>query len=163
MTISHCAVNAVEDEENVDFTIRRRRQNRMIELVILLGIISIIDIATKKIPVVVLLFMTAVGVVCTVTGGKTIESVAVAIVPGMVFLIIAYVTKQQIGYGDAVVIIIMGLFVTVDIICSALVMGLSIAGGISVVMIAFSKSNLKRQIAFTPFLLLGYGLTGVFL
>lgn len=135
----------------------------MIELVILLGIISIIDIATKKIPVVVLVFMAAVGMVCTFTSGKTMGSVAIAVVPGIVLLAVAFVTKQQIGYGDAVVIILMGLFVTADIICSALVMGLSIAGILSVIMIAFKRSNMKKQIAFTPFLLLGYGLTGVFL
>ena len=135
----------------------------MIELVILLGIISIIDIATQKIPVVVLVFMAAVGTVCTFTAGKTVGSVAIAVVPGIVLLAAAFVTKQQIGYGDAVVIILMGLFVTADIICSALVMGLSIAGILSVIMISFKKSNLKKQIAFTPFLLLGYGLTGVFL
>lgn len=135
----------------------------MIELVILLGIISIIDIATQKIPVVVLVFMAAVGMVCTITGGKTMGSVAIAVVPGIVLLAAAFVTKQQIGYGDAVVIILMGLFVTADIICSALVMGLSIAGILSVIMIAFKRSNMKKQIAFTPFLLLGYGLTGVFL
>lgn len=135
----------------------------MIELVILLGIISIIDIATRKIPVVVLVFMAAVGMACTFTSGKTMGSVAIAVVPGIVLLAAAFVTKQQIGYGDAVVIMLMGLFVTADIICSALVMGLSIAGILSVIMIAFKRSNLKKQIAFTPFLLLGYGLAGVFL
>lgn len=135
----------------------------MIELVILLGVISIVDVATQKIPIVVLLFMACVGIVCTVTEQKTISSVAIALIPGIVLLAAAFLTKQQIGYGDAVVIILMGLFVTADIICSALVMGLSIAGVLSVIMIAFKKSNLQKQIAFTPFLLLGYGLTGVFL
>ncbi|WP_455721519.1 prepilin peptidase [Agathobacter sp.] len=135
----------------------------MIELVILLGIISIIDTATQKIPVVVLIFMAGVGIVCAVTDGKALSSVAIAVIPGIVLFAAAFMTKQQIGYGDAVVIILMGLFVTADVICSALIMGLSIAGVISVLMIAFKKSDLKKQIAFTPFLLLGYGLTGVFL
>ena len=134
----------------------------MIELVVLLGIISIIDIATKKIPVVVLFFMAGVGIWGIVIEKKAASSVALALIPGIVLFLVAFLTKQQIGYGDAVVIILMGLFVTADIICSALVMGLSIAGVISVIMIAFKKSNLKKQIAFTPFLLLGYGLTGVF-
>lgn len=134
----------------------------MIELVVLLGIISIIDIATKKIPVVVLFFMAGVGIWGIVIEKKAASSVALALIPGIVLFLVAFLTKQQIGYGDAVVIILMGLFVTADIICSALVMGLSIAGVLSVIMIAFKKSNLKKQIAFTPFLLLGYGLTGVF-
>ena len=134
----------------------------MIELVVLLGIISIMDIATKKIPVVVLFFMAGVGIWGIVIEKKAASSVALALIPGIVLFLVAFLTKQQIGYGDAVVIILMGLFVTADIICSALVMGLSIAGVISVIMIAFKKSNLKKQIAFTPFLLLGYGLTGVF-
>ena len=65
--------------------------------------------------------------------------------------------------GDAVVVTLMGLFVSVDIVCSSLVMGLTIAGIVSVVYIVIKRADRKKQIAFTPFLLLGYGLTGVFL
>ena len=98
----------------------------MIQLIILLGIISIIDFSTKKIPV-------------------------------------AFLTGEQIGYGDAVVVTLMGLFVTADIVCSTMVMGLTIAGTISVILIASGRAGRKKQIAFTPFLLLGYGLTEVFM
>lgn len=58
---------------------------------------------------------------------------------------------------------LMGLFVTADIVCSTMVMGLTIAGTISVILIASGRAGRKKQIAFTPFLLLGYGLTEVFM
>ena len=58
---------------------------------------------------------------------------------------------------------LMGLFVTADIVCSTMVMGLTIAGIISVILIASGRAGRKKQIAFTPFLLLGYGLTEVFM
>lgn len=99
----------------------------MIQLIILLGIISIIDFSTKKIPAA------------------------------------AFLTGEQIGYGDAAVVTLMGLFVTADIVCSTMVMGLTIAGTISVILIASGRAGRKKQIAFTPFLLLGYGLTEVFM
>lgn len=50
-----------------------------------------------------------------------------------------------------------------DIVCSTMVMGLTIAGTISVILIASGRAGRKKQIAFTPFLLLGYGLTEVFM
>ncbi len=87
----------------------------------------------------------------------------VALIPGIVLMAAAFLTGEQIGYGDAVVVTLMGLFVTADIVCSTMVMGLTIAGTISVILIASGRAGRKKQIAFTPFLLLGYGLTEVFM
>lgn len=50
----------------------------MIQLIILLGIISIIDFSTKKIPVVVLVVMGIVGIVSSFYAKQSIISVAVA-------------------------------------------------------------------------------------
>ena len=124
----------------------------MIQLIILLGIISIIDFSTKKIPVVVLVVMGIVGIASSFYAKQSIISVAGA-----------FLTGEQIGYGDAAVVTLMGLFVTADIVCSTMVMGLTIAGTISVILIASGRAGRKKQIAFTPFLLLGYGLTEVFM
>ena len=130
----------------------------MIQLIILLGIISIIDFSTKKIPVVVLVVMGIVGIASSFYAKQSIISVAVALIPGIVLMAAAFLTGEQIGYGDAVVVTLMGLFVTADIVCSTMVMGLTIAGTI-----ASGRAGRKKQIAFTPFLLLGYGLTEVFM
>lgn len=135
----------------------------MIQLIILLGIISIIDFSTKKIPVVVLIVMGIVGIISSIYAQQSIMSVAVALIPGIVLMAAAFLTREQIGYGDAAVVTLMGLFVTVDIVCSTMVMGLTIAGIISVILIASGRVRRKMQIAFTPFLLLGYGLTEVFM
>ena len=134
----------------------------MIQLIILLGIISIIDFSTKKIPVVVLVVMGIVGIASSFYAKQSIISVA-ALIPGIVLMAAAFLTGEQIGYGDAAVVTLMGLFVTADIVCSTMVMGLTIAGTISVILIASGRAGRKKQIAFTPFLLLGYGLTEVFM
>ena len=126
----------------------------MIQLIILLGIISIIDFSTKKIPVVVLVVMGIVGIASSFYAKQSIISVAVALIPGIVLMAAAFLTGEQIGYGDAAV---------VTIVCSTMVMGLTIAGTISVILIASGRAGRKKQIAFTPFLLLGYGLTEVFM
>ena len=115
----------------------------MIQLIILLGIISIIDFSTKKIPVVVLVVMGMVGIASSFYAKQSIISVAVALIPGIVLMVAA--------------------FLTADIVCSTMVMGLTIAGTISVILIASGRAGRKKQIAFTPFLLLGYGLTEVFM
>lgn len=135
----------------------------MIQLIILLGIISIIDFSTKKIPVVVLVVMGIVGTASSFYAKQSIISVAVALIPGIVLMAAAFLTGEQIGYGDAAVVTLMGLFVTVDIVCSTMVMGLTIAGIISVILIASGRAGRKKRIAFTPFLLLGYGLAEVFM
>lgn len=107
--------------------------------------------------------MGIVGIASSFYAQQSIISVAVALVPGMVLMAAAFLTREQIGYGDAAVVTLMGLFVTADIVCSTMVMGFTIAGIISVILIASGRAGRKMQIAFTPFLLLGYGLTEVFM
>ena len=58
----------------------------MIQLIILLGIISIIDFSTKKIPVVVLVVMGIVGIASSFYAKQSIISVAVALIPGIVLM-----------------------------------------------------------------------------
>ena len=135
----------------------------MIQLIIFLGIISIVDISTKKIPVILLIIMGIAGGVYIISGDKSVINTVISIIPGGILLMMAFLTKEQIGYGDAVVVTLMGLFVSVDIVCSSLVMGLTIAGIVSVIYIVIKRADRNKQIAFTPFLLFGYGLTGVFL
>ena len=69
----------------------------MIQLIILLGIISIIDFSTKKIPVVVLVVMGIVGIVSSFYAKQSIISVAVALIPGIVLMAAAFPTGEQIG------------------------------------------------------------------
>ena len=76
----------------------------MIQLIILLGIISIIDFSTKKIPVVVLVVMGIVGIASSFYAKQSIISVAVALIPGIVLMAAAFLTGEQIGYGDAAVV-----------------------------------------------------------
>ena len=71
-----------------------------------------------------------------------------ALIPGIVLMAAAFLTREQIGYGDAAVVTLMGLFVTADIVCSTMVMGLTIAGIISVILIASGRAGRKKQIAF---------------
>ena len=135
----------------------------MIQLIILLGIISIIDFSTKKIPVVVLVAMGIVGIASSFLCEAVNYISGCCLIPGIVLMAAAFLTREQIGYGDAAVVTLMGLFVTADIVCSTMVMGFTIAGIISVILIASGRAGRKMQIAFTPFLLLGYGLTEVFM
>ena len=95
----------------------------MIQLIIFLGIISIIDISTKKIPVILLIIMGIAGGVYIISCDKSVINTVISIIPGGILLMMAFFTKEQIGYGDAVVVTLMGLFVSVDIVCSSLVMG----------------------------------------
>lgn len=144
-----CAVNVKEKEHDTAYHFTWNNQyNRLFN---------------KKIPVVVLIVMGIVGIASSFYAQQSIISVAVALIPGIVLMAAAFLTGEQIGYGDAAVVTLMGLFVTADIVCSTMVMGFTIAGIISVILIASGRAGRKKQIAFTPFLLLGYGLTEVFM
>lgn len=107
--------------------------------------------------------MGIVGIASSFYAKQSIISVAVALIPDIVLMAAAFLTKGADRLWNAAVVTLMGLFVTADIVCSTMVMGLTIAGTISVILIVSGSAGRKKQIAFTPFLLLGYGLTEVFM
>lgn len=71
--------------------------------------------------------------------------------PGVLLLFVALLSKEEIGYGDGITVLVMGLWI--GMVCSLLVVciGLFLAGICGTVLLV--KGNREKQIPFVPFLL----------
>lgn len=75
--------------------------------------------------------------------------------PGMLAFVLAFLTKEQIGYGDAACLAVLGNVVSLDILSDAIMGGLLLLSICSVVLLARRKVNRKATLPFIPFLTAG--------
>ena len=128
-------------------------------LIIILGVICVFDIKRKKIPVYMLIILAAAGIISNFTVGEfDIEKRIIAMLPGMILLIVSMITKQQIGYGDGMIILIMGLYIDIDDILSIVLSSFLLSSIAAIILMTIFKKKKNFEMAFSPFLLIGYGL-----
>lgn len=122
-------------------------------ILIFLAILSLEDIREKKISVNTILLGALIAIICRFLGGQTsgIEIVG-SLIPGVLLLLLSIMTKESIGKGDGIVVMVLGLWIggqmTLLVVCLAVWM----AGIFAVVCLIRKKREL---IPFTPCLLMG--------
>lgn len=75
--------------------------------------------------------------------------------PGVTALVAAFLTREQIGYGDAVCLAVLGSVVSADILWSAILNGLLFLSACSIVLLVRKKAGKNTTLPFIPFLTVG--------
>lgn len=75
--------------------------------------------------------------------------------PGMAAFVIAFLTKEQIGYGDAACLIVLGSVLSADILMGAVMGGLLLLSLCGAVLFLKKKADRKTVLPFVPFLTAG--------
>lgn len=117
------------------------------------------DIREKRIPGVWIGLGLLLGLICMLYGyatgqGGAAESLS-ACLPGVLFLLIYAVTHEQMGSGDGMALLILAGFLGVRV---WLIWLISLGGVFlfGVLLLVLKKGNGRTQIAYFPFLLMGY-------
>lgn len=118
------------------------------------------DIREKKIPGVWLGIGLMLGLACMiyecVTGQTGVAESLSACLPGALFLLISAVTHEQMGSGDGMALLVLGGLLEAKRVWLIWLISL---GGVflyGMMLLILKKGTGKTQIAFFPFLLLGY-------
>ena len=75
------------------------------------------------------------------------------LLPGIFMLILAWSTRESIGYGDGLVILGMGCFYALGEIMGIVMIAITIAGITALGLLVFGHKNRKSEFPFVPFLL----------
>ncbi len=121
-------------------------------------ILAIIDMLNKSIPV-YLLLAGAIPVGFSLLPGNSETDLvqrAAGLALGLVILIAAKATKEKIGYGDGMVLVILGITLGIAQVCELLALSLFLLITYSLAMIARGRFGKNSRIAFLPFLFAGY-------
>lgn len=101
------------------------------------------------------------GLCHTLSGGAgaltaLLLSCLTGMLPGVFLLAAAWITRQEIGYGDGVVLLVIGLYLGFSAGTGIFLTALLLLSPVSLFYIAVRKAGRKKRLPFVPYLLAGY-------
>lgn len=127
---------------------------------IVLGVLLVIqggiDFKNKEIPLWLSLLGGIIGVIFCVTEGRDINEILFACMLGLGALLFSKMTKEVIGYGDGILLVVMGLYLSLENLMSVVMLAFGIAGIVALVLLVVFRKNGHYEIPFVPFLSLAY-------
>ena len=129
------------------------------EIVLLagLGIMSVEDIRKKGIKRLWLIGLGIVGLIFTIADAEILcVSFLLRFVPGVVFVLLAWATREQIGMGDALLILVMGWYLNAIELVDVCLLAFFIAGLVALVLLVVLKKSKKFELPMVPFIFAGY-------
>ena len=129
-------------------------------LLIYFGILSVWDVRHREVPVYLLLAGLLAGLICGICGGGG-WLVFMGVIPGLLLIFMGFLTKDKVGYGDGIMVIILGLVLgwpdSFVVYMLAQFGVLLFAVGLMVV----KRAPRDAQIPFAPFLAAGVFIMGI--
>lgn len=129
------------------------------EIVLLagLGIMSVEDIRKKGIKRLWLIGLGIVGLIFTIADVEVLcVSFLLRFVPGVVFVLLAWATREQIGMGDALLILVMGWYLNAIELVDVCLLAFFIAGLVALVLLVVIRKSKKFELPMVPFIFAGY-------
>lgn len=150
-------------ENAADMIIKNRWFICQCIFLVYIAALAVMDFKYRKLPLKTLLsglFIAAAGCLC----GREISPVLLATggCMGIVFLLISRVSGESFGYGDSILILIIGIFLGFWNLMYLLLGAFSMAAVFSAVMMIKHRFNRKSSFPFVPFLAAAY-LGGMFI
>lgn len=128
--------------------------------VICLGLLSVEDIRRKEISSFSLLIMAFLALVLLTASGDWMKwQTLYRFLPGAVCLLLGWLTRESIGYGDGLVLLCMGGFMEAAQLIHTCIMAITLAGVAAILLLVVWHKQRKTELPFIPFLLVGYGIT----
>ena len=127
---------------------------RIVICLLLLLAEGIWDKRTKRIRIIPLAVALPVGIILSFLQGKEDGIYSLfGMIPGLLFLGIAVATKEKVGYGDGLVILVTGALLGLKINLVMVLIGLFLAALTAVWLLIRKRAGGKTKMAFVPFLL----------
>ena len=145
------------NEMIMDFIMENRWTLCQLLFAVYMIVLMLMDIKWKKLSLAALMsgfIILTAGFLC----GRNIHVMLLAAGAGVgiVFMVVSRVTEEAFGYGDSILILIMGGFLGFWNILSLLVAAFSIAALFSIFMLVRKKFHKKSAFPFVPFLTAAY-------
>ena len=114
------------------------------------------DLRRKRIPLVlvgVCAVLSLVEMVIAVTDHvRTPMTFLVAVLPGLFMLVLAFLTKKSVGYGDGLLMCAVGPVLGLRLMVGGLMLAFFFSSIFAIFLLVFKKADKKTTIPFIPFL-----------
>ena len=124
--------------------------------------VSAEDIRTRKVPGELLVMMAVLAAVYQIWMTElTWKLVLGGFGMGILFLFISYITREALGYGDSILICILGIFVGAAELIEILMLAWMSVAVVSMMLLMKRRVSKKTSVPFIPFLLVGYCIVSI--
>ena len=118
-----------------------------------LAVLAVQDIKEKKVSIYKLLISAAMAVIYWIFKGEfSWQELLWNAIPGVMLLLLSIITKENIGYGDGLTVIVLGLWTGIWFTFHVLCAGLMLSGVYAAIYLVKKKGE---TIPLIPFLLIG--------
>lgn len=126
-------------------------------LLVYLLMAAAMDIRTKKVSLRAAIIFAAAGIIVEMLWRQLDIGVWLAgILPGLFFMMLAWITREAVGYGDGAVLLVCGVFLGLWDCLRVLLLGLFLSFPFSLFCVVCCRAGRKKEIPFVPFLMAGY-------
>ena len=130
-------------------------------LLVLMLICSVVDIRTKEIPlweIAICAVLSTAKVVLDLRGGEAdIAGIIFSLLPGAFLLVLSFITKEGIGYGDGLMVLLMGPALGAEGLILGMLIAFFASSFFSAILLIIKKVKKNYRIPFIPFMTIGMG------
>ena len=123
-------------------------------LVILAGF----DFKAKEIPLWLSVLGGVIGIGFCIVEKRALGDLVLSCIPGIILLGVSWITKEVIGYGDGIVFVVLGTYLSISKLVSIGMLAFFVAGIVALVLLVVFRKNGRYRMPFVPFLVIAYGL-----
>lgn len=125
-------------------------------VMVFLILCSYLDVKYRRIPVsVYLIFMLISAAVVVCEGRLDWRTWMIGMIPGIIMIVISFISHEKIGYGDSISIALMGILYKYEMVLSVCAVGFGIIFLAGLIMMITGKAKLSDRLPFMPFLMVG--------
>lgn len=125
-------------------------------VMVFLILCSYLDVKYRRIPVsVYLIFMLISAAVVVCEGRSDLGTWMIGMIPGIIMIVISFISHEKIGYGDSISIALMGILYKYEMVLSVCAVGFGIIFLAGLIMMITGKAKLSDRLPFMPFLMVG--------
>lgn len=125
-------------------------------MIIGLGILSVIDIKSKKLPIWLIEVFAISCFILRWFEGISVWNFLLGFLPGIVLLLLAICSGEKVGIGDAFVVGVLGIAYTIENVVSILGISLFFVAIWAIGLLIVKKANRKTELPFLPYLFIGH-------
>lgn len=128
-------------------------------LILFLVIGTVSDLRKRTLPIMLFAVFGLSGIVINITAGQVKAGLTVnwlfGFVLGIVFIAISLISDKKLGMGDALAILVTGIYLGGNDSALAVLYAMMVASLFSIVFLVLKKGSGKTELPFMPFLLTG--------
>lgn len=114
------------------------------------------DVRCKRISYIWLLANLPVAVFISLYESMDFLSLLLGLIPGTLLLFISFLSRERVGRGDALIVLVVGVYLGVSSCFFVLILGLLLSAVFGTIFVLARHMSMKRDIIFTPFLCAAY-------